>query len=96
LGSILSVASVTIANGGDNFAVYVPLFARGSAAATLVTCGVFAVLVAIWCAAARWLVNHRRLGTLVSDWGYRSLPFVLLGLGTYILLRSGALQALVL
>ena len=47
----LSVAAVTIANGGDNLAVYVPLFATQPGAAWPLIVAVFAVLTAVWCAA---------------------------------------------
>ena len=39
------VAIRTIANGGDNIAVYIPLFARQSRSEEILTCFVFAVLV---------------------------------------------------
>jgi cadmium resistance protein CadD (predicted permease) len=39
------VAIRTIANGGDNIAVYIPLFAGQSRSAEILTCFVFAVLV---------------------------------------------------
>src|SRR5688572_25021884 len=57
----LAVASVTVANGGDNLAVYVPVFA-----ATPGALGLFAVVcllvTAAWCAAGYLLVNNRLFG----------------------------------
>jgi cadmium resistance protein CadD (predicted permease) len=94
LGAILSVASVTIANGGDNIAVYVPLFVRSSATKTLLICCVFAAMVALWCVVARWLIRYRQFGAVARKWGRRVMPFALIALGGYILLRTGALQAL--
>jgi cadmium resistance protein CadD (predicted permease) len=85
---VFSVASVTIANGGDNIAVFVPLFARSSAPRTLMICCVFGVLVAVWCILARWLTKHPILGVLAQNWGHRVTPFVLMALGNYILLRT--------
>ncbi|WP_238454572.1 cadmium resistance transporter [Micromonospora sp. ATA51] len=52
VGSLLGVAGVTIANGADNIAVYVPVFRSLDPATGLVWLLVFAVLVAVWCAAA--------------------------------------------
>jgi cadmium resistance protein CadD (predicted permease) len=47
----LSVAAVTFANGGDNIGVYVPAFTQSSSGGLATYVGVFAVLVAVWCAA---------------------------------------------
>jgi cadmium resistance protein CadD (predicted permease) len=91
LDGIAAVAGVTIANGGDNIAVYVPLFARASPMATAAICGVFAAMVAVWCFAAHLLIRHRTFGAAVQTWGRWVTPFVLVALGAYILLRSGAL-----
>src|SRR5687768_4582300 len=46
---ILAVATVTIANGGDNLGVYVPLFATHREAIATYTL-TFAVLTGVWCA----------------------------------------------
>ena len=94
LGGVAAVAAVTIANGGDNIAVYAPLFAGASIPAVLATCAVFTIMVAAWCFAAQVLVRHRTAGALVRTWGRRAAPFVLIALGAYILLRSGALRGL--
>ncbi len=56
--STTGVASITIANGADNIAVYSPLFATigfGGFAATLIA---FAVLVTVWCAAGFLIGSH--------------------------------------
>jgi cadmium resistance protein CadD (predicted permease) len=94
LAAILTVASGTIADGGDNVAVFVPLFAHSPAARTLLICLVFAVLVAVWCLAVRWLLNHPPIGALARRWGRRATPFVLIGLGLYILVASGSASLL--
>lgn len=93
-GSVGAVAGVAIANGGDNVAVFVPLFAKTSMPGTLTICSVFAVMVAMTGAAAHFLVRHRALTFVVRKWGRRVTPLVLIALGSYILVRSGALTAL--
>jgi cadmium resistance protein CadD (predicted permease) len=90
-GGIAAVAGVTIANCGDNIAVYVPLFAKASTPNTLAICGLIAVMVAVWCFAAQFLIRHRAFGAIVRRWGQRVTPFILIALGLHILLRSGAL-----
>jgi cadmium resistance protein CadD (predicted permease) len=84
---ILAVAAVTIANGGDNLGVYVPLFAS-SPNGIPVYVSVFAVMMGIWCVLGYLLVNNRFVGSVISRHGHVALPFVLIGLGVYIL--SGA------
>ena len=88
---ILAVASVTVANGGDNIGVYVPLFATArEAIATYVL--TFAVLTGVWCALGYLLVNNKVLGGAIRRYGNVILPIVLIALGIYIL--SGALVLL--
>src|ERR1043165_3359703 len=48
---LLTVAGITIANGADNISVYTPVFRTIGTGATLLTLAVFAVGVAVWCAA---------------------------------------------
>ena len=84
---LLAVSGVTIANGGDNLGVYIPLFA--SAPRTIpVYAAVFAVMTALWCLAGYALVNNPVIGHHVRRLGHVGLPFVLVSLGLWIL--SGA------
>lgn len=84
-GAAFSVASVTIANGADNIAVYMPLFGRQPALAILATCAVFTVMTGLWCGIALWLVIRPALGALIRRWGEGLMPLVLIGLGVFIL-----------
>ncbi len=94
IGRIFAVAGVTIANGGDNLGVYVPLFATQSVAEVAVTCLVFLVVTGLWCFVARWLVNHPTAGPPIRHIGARLLPAVLIALGVFILLDSGTITLL--
>lgn len=58
VGGLLGVAGVTVANGADNIAVYVPVFRSLDPATGLVYLLVFALLVAVWCGAAALLGGH--------------------------------------
>jgi len=81
---VLAVASVTVANGGDNVAVYVPLFATAfEAIATYAL--TFAVLTGAWCALGYLMVNNNVLGGAIRRYGHIILPVVLIALGIYIL-----------
>lgn len=81
---VLSVAGVTAANGGDNIGVYVPVFARDFGVVPLL-CAVFAAMTAIWCVAGHFLVNHRLLAATMRRLSALLLPYVLIGLGLWIL-----------
>ena len=93
-GNALAVAGVTIANGADNIAVYTPMFRTLGAAGSVVVVLVFAVLIAVWCAAASWLGSHRRIIELVRRGGHRLVPLVFIAIGLVILLGSGVLARL--
>lgn len=84
---ILAVAGVALANGGDDFGLYVPLFA--SNLGTITTYALtFAVMTGVWCGLGYLLVNNKVLGDRIRRYGQVALPIVLIILGIYIL--SGA------
>jgi cadmium resistance protein CadD (predicted permease) len=57
---ILAVASVTVANGGDNLGVYIPLFANEPKSIGMYA-ALFALLTAIWCAVGyAWFSRARQ------------------------------------
>jgi cadmium resistance protein CadD (predicted permease) len=83
----LGVASVTIANGGDNLGVYIPVFAADVHAIPIYVV-VFAVMTAFWCLAGHALVNNRLVGYHLRRYGHLLLPFVLIAIGLLILRDS--------
>ncbi|RKN50638.1 cadmium resistance transporter [Micromonospora endolithica] len=85
----LGVAGVTIANGADNVAVYVPVFRALGPADSAVFLLVFVVLIALWCAAAAWLGGHPRVTRLVQRAGHRLVPAIFIAIGMVILVGSG-------
>jgi len=85
----LTVAAVTFSNGGDNIGVYVPLFARSSTIGEVAILAlVFLVITGVWCALGYYLVRHRPLAKRFSLIGRILLPFVLIGLGIFILVDA--------
>ncbi|WP_437627794.1 cadmium resistance transporter [Sorangium sp. So ce1151] len=80
----LAVATVTVANGGDNLGVYIPLFSSSPGLIPL-HAAVFAVMTGALCALGHHLVNHPVLGSRIRRHGRVALPFVLIGLGLWIL-----------
>lgn len=89
--SILEVAAVTLSNGGDNIGTNVPLFAGQMAGSVMRLVLLFLLLNALACASAYWLVRHPTMGAPLRRNGARMLPFVLIGVGFYILIRTGLL-----
>ena len=86
VSGILAVAAATVANGGDNIAVYTPLFATSSAQAIGAIGAVFAVMTALWCFAAHWLLHHPYATAPVRRYGPRLAPVALIAIGLAILL----------
>lgn len=87
-----SVAAVTFANGGDNIAIYAPLFASNTWESLLVILGVFFSLVGVWCYAAYQLTRTQAIADALTRYGNQLVPFVLIGLGILILLNSHTLE----
>lgn len=85
------VVAVTVANGGDNISVYIPLFRSLGPAATATTGLTFAVMVAVWCAAGYWLTAHPKVGALCRRAGNWVIPVVYIALGCTIIVRSGVI-----
>ncbi len=99
LSSILSpntygVASVTVANGGDNIGIYTPLFATSDLPQVVATVSVFLILVAVWCFLSYKLTQQRTVAHVLSRYGRVLVPFVLIGLGIYIIVTNGTLRLL--
>jgi cadmium resistance transport/sequestration family protein len=82
------VAAIRLANGGDNIGIYVPLFASGNLLHFGTTLSVFYFLVGVWCVIAYWLTRHPALAKLIARYGQKVVPFVLIGLGIFILIDS--------
>ncbi|GAX43892.1 cadmium resistance transporter [Tolypothrix sp. NIES-4075] len=87
-----SVAAVTIANGSDNISVYVPLFANSAFVSFLIIIIIFFALLAVWCYVAEKLTHQRTIAELITRYGSYLVPFVLMGLGAFIVLKSEALS----
>jgi cadmium resistance protein CadD (predicted permease) len=87
--SFFAVAAITFANGGDNIGVYTPLFATNSGISEIVTLSaVFMTMMAVWCASAYFLVNHPLIASRIRQIGHIILPFILIGLGVFILAEA--------
>ena len=92
--AVFSVASVTVANGGDNISIYLPLFATLSLAHQLVMTILFLVMTAVWCALAKYVTQHPIVKKTIDQHGRIVTPFILILLGLYILYEGGTLHLL--
>lgn len=88
--SVLTVAAVTFANGGDNIGVYVPVFATVGTVGIVAFSVVFLVLIAVLVVAAKFLATRRPIARRLERWEHVLFPLVLIGLGLVILVEGGA------
>jgi cadmium resistance transport/sequestration family protein len=92
---IYQVAAVTIANGGDNISIYIPLFAGKTPIGLTVILVTFFLMVGLWCMVALSLIRHPAIGQILTQYGDRLVPWVFIALGLYILYDSGTITDLV-
>ena len=85
---IVSVASVTVANGGDNISIYLPLYATFSYSGKVTMTLVFLVMTAVWCFIASHLSNYPIIKLSLERYGHIVTPFVFILLGIYIMYES--------
>ena len=85
---------MTVANGGDNVSVYIPIFALQSGADIALMGVVFGAMTALWLCLAYWLTRHRTIGVPVRRYTRLLMPFVFITLGVYILYQAGTVQLL--
>ena len=92
--TVYNVAAVTVANGTDNISIYVPLFASRTWESLLVILGVFFVLVGVLCYVAYKLTRNKAIADVLPRYGNNFMPFVLIGLGAFIMVDSGTFTLL--
>jgi cadmium resistance protein CadD (predicted permease) len=92
--SLTAAALVTIAMGGDNLAVYIPLFRVGGATRL----GVIAVVFALGEVAVTAVVlaggRHSRARAVMDRFGAVGVPVLLCGVGVLVLLTAGTFSLL--
>lgn len=88
--SVMTVAAVTFANGGDNIGVYVPIFVTVGAVGIIAYSGVFLLLVAGLVLVARYVATRKPIAATLERWEHVLFPLALIGLGTFILVEGGA------
>jgi cadmium resistance protein CadD (predicted permease) len=66
---------VTVANSADNFAVYLPLFRSQGFAHLWVVCGVFAVMIGVWCGLAKYARDRSGVRRFLRRYEEYLLPY---------------------
>jgi cadmium resistance protein CadD (predicted permease) len=91
---IATVTLVTLSNGSDNLSLYIPLFSIHTMGEIALFVAVFLAMTAVWCGIGYALVKHPLLSAPLQRWGHTVLPYVMIALGTYILIKTDALALL--
>jgi cadmium resistance protein CadD (predicted permease) len=86
--SIFKVSAITVINGGDNIGTYVPLFSQAKGAEIAVYVVVYYILLGVWCFAAWLLMGQKHALRLVEKHMNWVIPFLYIGLGIYITIKS--------
>lgn len=89
--SILKVAGVTIANGGDNIGIYIPLFSSMKLYSILIIVIVFLLLTGVWCFIGFKLAEHPFVNKNIEKYKHIFVPIIFVALGVFIILESGTL-----
>jgi cadmium resistance protein CadD (predicted permease) len=92
----LTVAAVTF-SGGEEIGIYTSVFATNNEVSEIIIIVlVVMVLTGVWCAVAYHLVNRPLIASSIKRIGTVALPFVLIGLGIYILAEAFLIPSLLL
>ncbi len=92
----LTVAAVTF-SGGEEIGIYTSVFATyHEVSEIIIIVLVVVVLTGFWCAIAYHLVNRPLIASRIKRTGAVALPFVLIGLGIYILAEAFLIPSLLL
>ena len=85
---LVEMTFITVANGGDNIAIYLPIFAACDANEIVITIAVYYALMVVWLVAAYALLGDRRLIGCLHKYGHYVVPVCLIATGVYILSGS--------
>jgi cadmium resistance protein CadD (predicted permease) len=85
----LSVGSVMLASSGDTFSALIAVFADTADRYTVPMLATVALAALCWCGLAAWLRSHPVLERPLSNLARYVIPFLLIGIGIYILMDSG-------
>jgi cadmium resistance protein CadD (predicted permease) len=82
------VTAVHVSNGGNNVAVYIPLFASSSLHSLGVILTMCYMTIGFWCFCSYNLTRFPGISVLIARYGRKIAPFVLIYLGFSIIIKS--------
>ena len=82
------VTAVHVSNGGNNVAVYIPLFASSSLPSLGVILTMCYMTIGFWCFCSYNLTRFPGISVLIARYGRKIAPFVLIYLGLSIIVKS--------
>jgi cadmium resistance protein CadD (predicted permease) len=91
-GTIVPIALVILAAGGDNLSAYIPLLAAQSCPERIAIVILFTLLTGVWYFAALLIARNPRIGPGLQYWGNQIVPLFLICLGIYILGSAGSFE----
>ncbi|CAF0837306.1 unnamed protein product [Rotaria sordida] len=84
----LKVTSITVANSGDNIAIYTPLFAQAYRWQIIVYIIIFLLMVFIWLIISYYFINYQPILNLAQKYARYIVPIVFIAIGIYIIITS--------
>lgn len=88
--SIFKVAAITVINGGDNIGTYIPLFSQVKGAEIALYNVVYYILLGVWCLACFLVMKEKHVLSAAEKYVGVLIPFLYMGLGVYIVIKSGS------
>ena len=85
---ILEVAAVTLGNGTEEVAAFLPLYATGGAVTIATITVVLCSLAVLWLCLAWLFVRCSPVAKLVESYGEAAEPYLMIGVGVYCLVGS--------
>lgn len=79
---------LTVAHGGNNMGVYIPVFLRGELTTMLTYCVIFLLLAGGALALARFISQRSGVADFFTRWDHIVYPAVLIGVGVWILVEG--------
>jgi cadmium resistance protein CadD (predicted permease) len=86
--AVMSVALITIMNGGDNIGTYIPLFSQVKGAEIAVYVVTYYILLGVWCLVAFFIMKQKHILALAEEYASFVIPFLYIGLGIFIVVKS--------
>lgn len=85
---VLEVALIMVGVGSDNVAIYLVIFATDKMHEVVITIVVFYILLVVNVLLAMWLMRCKSVALCFQDYAETVVPFVLIGLGCFIVYDS--------